>query len=91
MAATGVVSARNPIHAEILARPAPRVTGVWLIARTPVDRPYPCRCRLGKRCRNGDDKSRWCHCYGRTDVDRLPPHCCGRHALFTPGLLNGHV
>lgn len=55
--------------------------GVWLIAKTPVDRPYPCRCWLGKRCRTTSDHAAYlCPCWGRTDLDHLPSHCCAKRA-----------
>jgi len=84
MTARGAVSDRHPAHALILARPAPRITGEWLIARRPVHATYPCRCRLGHPCATAAteaEKSRWCGCYGRIDLDRrLPSHCCARRA-----------
>lgn len=49
------------------------LVGIWLIARKPIGRRYPCRCRLGKTC---DPK--WCWCSGRVDVDDAPAHCCAR-------------
>lgn len=48
--------------------------GVWIIARTPTDRKYPCRCSLGRRCTSR------CWCNGRVDIDGLPGHCCGNTA-----------
>lgn len=45
--------------------------GFWLIAKTPVNRRYPCRCRRKKEC-----DPRWCPCAGRVDLDGLPTHCC---------------
>jgi hypothetical protein len=79
----GVVSDRHPAHA-VMGRAAPRVTGEWLVARRPVHATYPCRCRLGKPCGTAStdaERSRWCSCYGRTDLDRrLPSHCCARRA-----------
>jgi hypothetical protein len=50
--------------------------GVWLIAGTPADRPYPCRCVLGRRC--GTAK-RLCRCAGRTDLVNVPAHCCAHY------------
>jgi hypothetical protein len=45
--------------------------GVWLVAGTPLDQPYPCRCgeRRYKEC-----SAAWCPCAGRPD----PPNsqCC---------------
>jgi len=48
-------------------------TGTWLVAGTPVDQPYPCRCheRRGREC-----SAAWCPCAGRTDRKHLPPDCC---------------
>lgn len=45
--------------------------GPWLIAGTPVDEPYPCRCHESRRrgC-----SPLWCPCSGRPD--RLPEPCC---------------
>ena len=77
----GTVSARHPAHAEILARSKDALPGVWLVARIGVDKSYPCRCRLGTRCvgaAENTDPYYWCRCYGRTDVDRVPAHCCAR-------------
>lgn len=77
----GVVSEMHPAHAAILARPRTDPPGVWLVARVPVTASYPCRCVLGTRCTTAvqdNDSARWCRCYGRTDVDRVPAHCCSR-------------
>lgn len=50
---------------------------LWIIAGTPIDQPYPCRCaeRRGRVC-----SPAWCPCAGRSD----PPGaaCCGHR--FTP-------
>ncbi len=43
----------------------------WLIAGTPVDEPYPCRCH---ESRFGRCSPLWCPCAGRPDV--LPEPCC---------------
>ena len=45
--------------------------GPWLIAGTPVNEPYPCRCaeRRFERC-----SAAFCPCAGRPDV--LPEPCC---------------
>lgn len=48
--------------------------GTWAIAGTAVDRPYPCRCTLGRRC-----NPRFCTCSGRVDLDHVPAHCCSRY------------
>lgn len=50
--------------------------GTWLIAKTLIDRPYPCRCTLGRRC---DITRRLCRCAGRTDLDDVPAHCCSHY------------
>ena len=52
---------------------APR--GVWLAARSPMSRPYPCRCsaKCGAKCL----------CRGRVDVAVMPSSCCGRRAVET--------
>lgn len=60
---------------------APRITtptGAWLIAGTPTGEQYPCRCDWDGPCRRYR-----CTCHGRTDVDGLPAHCCGRRAVET--------
>lgn len=75
----GFVSDRHPAHAEILARPAPRLPELWLIARTPTFQPYPCACRLGRNCNTyGPHPSFICNCWGRTDIEHVPTHCCAR-------------
>lgn len=53
--------------------------GVWAIARTPVSKPYPCRCheRRGREC-----SAAWCPCAGRTDLRNVPLDCCAHR--FTP-------
>lgn len=57
---------------------APR--GVWLAVGSPVSRPYPCRCRIGQRCR-----PKRCPCSGRTDLAGLPASCCAGRAAVTIG------
>jgi len=66
--------------------PPPPTYGMWLIARTPVDRPYPCRCWLGKPCNTSHPHPAYrCPCWGRADTGRLPAHCCThRHPLNAP-------
>lgn len=59
------------------ARPPAGPYGVWLIAGTPVDRPYPCRCWLGQPC------GARCPCVGRTDAATMPVACCARRAHDT--------
>ena len=55
---------------------APR--GVWLVARTLVRDPYPCRCKPDRTC-----DPFWCPCAGRRDVSsRLPGYCCARRAAL---------
>lgn len=62
---------------------APR--GVWFIAYGHrIDRPYPCLCVLGERCKPyvpGGGAP--CHCAGRTDPEAMPAHCCARRAAET--------
>jgi hypothetical protein len=48
--------------------------GVWLIARTPTDQPYPCRCSASGRC-----NPRYCPCAGRLDLDNVSANCCAHH------------
>lgn len=50
---------------------------MWLIARTPRWRSYPCKCVLGRPC------GYRCDCAGRTDVDVMPAHCCARRTSET--------
>lgn len=45
--------------------------GIWIVARTPADRKYPCRCELGRKC-----SPQWCWCSGRVDLHQVPAHCC---------------
>jgi hypothetical protein len=54
----------------------------WLIAGTPIDRTYPCKCVLGQRCKPWyrGCESAPCPCAGRTDTDAMPAHCCARRA-----------
>ncbi len=44
----------------------------WIIAGTPVEDIYPCRCheRLYRTC-----SAAWCPCAGR-NPDGMPPECC---------------
>lgn len=79
----GYVSAGHPAHAIILARPAPRVLEVWLIARVPWWKTYPCACTLGRPCNTRNHAKPLCNCWGRTDTDRTPRHCCARRAAET--------
>ncbi|NUT31489.1 MAG: hypothetical protein HOV79_00290 [Hamadaea sp.] len=67
------------------ARPRPP-RDVWFACGAPADRRYPCRCWLGKPCRTATDGKRApCPCWGRTDVDAMPAHCCARkHPLTNP-------
>jgi hypothetical protein len=55
--------------------------GVWLVAGTPVDQPYPCRCheRKGRQC-----SAAWCPCAGRLPCDRPPNRDCCSYR-FGPG------
>lgn len=53
------------------------MNGVWLRAGTPVLEPYPCMCWGRYPC------GRHCPCRGRTDVDTMPQHCCGRRERET--------
>lgn len=47
--------------------------GVWIVAGTPSDQPYPCRCHERRR----DSCSvKWCPCSGRTDLANVPKSCC---------------
>lgn len=61
---------------DIPASPASVSRRFWLIAGTPTDEPYPCRCSTAGRC-----NPRYCPCHGRTDVETMPTICCGRRAL----------
>lgn len=54
---------------------APR--NLWLIARTPTHKPYPCMCRGRRPC------TRLCPCNGRTDTAGLPSMCCARRTRRT--------
>lgn len=57
-------------NARGAASAAPR--GVWLVAGTPIDEPYPCRCAEAKygRC-----NAAFCPCSGRPDPQGA--NCCG--------------
>lgn len=46
--------------------------GVWLIAGTTMNEPYPCRCVRSRSCMST------CACRGRTDTDHLPRYCCAK-------------
>lgn len=53
-------------------------TGMWLIAGTPLDEPYPCMCKGSRAC------GRHCPRRGRTDnLDLMPRVCCARRAAET--------
>jgi hypothetical protein len=55
---------------------------LWLIAGTPGNQPYPCRC---SEARYGRCSPKWCPCAGRTDLDDVPPECCAHH--HTPAVV----
>lgn len=48
----------------------PPVLDYWIIEKTPIWHPYPCKCSRDKPCR------KTCKCNGRTDVKHLPRFCC---------------
>lgn len=51
--------------------------GVWLLAGTPVEEPYPCRCHEAKF---GKCSPMWCPCAGRVDEALGWEGCCAsRH------------
>ena len=50
--------------------------GVWIIAGTPLNQPYPCRC---DERRGGTCSPRWCPCAGRVDLHQVPPTCCAHY------------
>lgn len=60
-------------------RGATATTGmIWAVTRTPITKPYPCRCdeRRYSRC-----SPKYCPCAGRTDhLDQMPAGCCARRA-----------
>lgn len=43
----------------------------WLIAGTPTDVPYPCRCNPEGTC-----SPKYCSCSGRLDLENVGPRCC---------------
>ncbi len=53
-------------------RPAGGPYDTWLIAGTPIDERYPCRCRTDGGCTSR------CPCAGRTDAADMPTRCCAR-------------
>lgn len=69
---------RNLTHEEIQARPKTARLGIWMIARTPVARRYPCACVLGRECKNYGHPGYFCRCWGRPDHDVMPAFCCSR-------------
>lgn len=46
--------------------------GRWLVAGTPIDQRYPCRCDAG------DCSPAWCPCAARADAEAMPLSCCSR-------------
>jgi hypothetical protein len=50
------------------------IKGVWLVAGTSLDQPYPCRCH--ERWNDRGCSAAWCPCAGRQRVN-LPSDCCG--------------
>jgi hypothetical protein len=52
--------------------------GVWLVAGTPLDATYPCRCATTKRCNPS-----YCSCLGRTDIETMPDVCCAKRFIET--------
>lgn len=73
--------------------------GRWAVAGpgTPTAAPYPCRCRDVKGIHFGRrecGESTWaaesfgssCACWGRVDLDLVPPWCCGRRKVW-PGVV----
>ena len=73
--ARGAVEVAPGHYPLIVALHAGWLGGLWLIARSPTNRPYPCRCRgnCGMRC----------PCHGRTDTAAMPTVCCARRAAET--------
>lgn len=60
----------HPDHVRAMAGPRRREFGVWLVARTPTSKPYPCLCQGYPTCR----RSR-CQCDGR-QVYAKRGSCC---------------
>lgn len=65
--------------------------GMWIVAKTPIDEPYPCRCVFKRDlpCRCTDPArvqmviaNGWplCPCWGMPVHEKLPPGCC-RHGM----------
>ncbi len=53
--------------------------GVWMVAGTPVNQPYPCLCNRGDRWACNNQR---CNCTHRFDIENVPGDCC---AWLTPG------
>lgn len=49
--------------------------GLWLVAKTPLQAPYPCRC--APLTTGGTCHPVYCPCAGRIDLDHVPAGCCG--------------
>lgn len=51
----------------------------WIVARTPLGEPYPCRCHerpaWARRLATWECSAAFCPCSGR-DPDGMPPECC---------------
>jgi hypothetical protein len=52
----------------------------WIIAGTPTDEAYPCRCFTDRKPWVKECSAAWCPCAGRTDPQG--PACCGHR--FSP-------
>lgn len=71
--------ARRTTRAAADHPPRPAVPlGVWLLAGTPSDQPYPCMCQGTRRCLSRGPGT--CPCAGRTDLDNVPRNCCAHGA-----------
>jgi hypothetical protein len=51
-----------------------KLRGAWIVAGTPVEDVYPCRCLESR----GACSAVWCPCSGRLDVETAPAYCCCR-------------
>ena len=73
---TGEPMSGHPSAEQIADAIATAPRGVWLVAGTPIDQPYPCMCTApycGARC----------PCRGRVDGP-LPAQCCAAPRVSGP-------
>jgi hypothetical protein len=65
-------------------------SGLWLIAKTPGDQPYPCVCHSRHGCKPRGANPDYCLCAGRRVEAHLPLACCARKTVTTQQIERTH-